>query len=94
MSKTPAKKTTPTKPAAKKPAAAAKKPVAKAAAKPAAKKAPAKVPSRPVPLWALVWNLQSGVHIHKSRVEQFTDRRPSINLDDFPGAWGHFFDAH
>ena len=44
MSKTPAKKTTPTKPAAKKPAAAAKKPVAKAAAKPAAKKAPAKAP--------------------------------------------------
>ena len=46
MSKTPAKKkTTPTKPAAKKPAAAAKKPVAKAPANPAAKKAPAKAPA-------------------------------------------------
>ena len=45
MSKTPAKKTTPTKPAAKKPAAAAKKPAAKAPAKPVAKKAPAKAPA-------------------------------------------------
>ena len=51
---------------------------------------PKKFITQQILLWALIWNLQSGVHIHKSRVEQFTGRRPSINLNDLPGAWGDF----
>ena len=60
----------------------------------AAQWVPKKFITQQIPLWALVWNLQSGVHIHKSRVEQFTGRRPSINLNDLPGAWGDCFVVH
>ena len=55
---------------------------------------PKKFITQQILLWALIWNLQSGVHIHKSRVEQFTGRRPSIILNDLPGAWGDCFVVH
>ena len=34
--------------------------------------------------WVQISNLQSGIYAQKSKVEQFAERRPSINLNDLP----------
>ena len=45
-------------------------------------------------LWVQLWNLQEGSMKNVSRIEEFKNKRPTLNNNSIPGAWGDCFLIH
>ena len=45
-------------------------------------------------LWVQLWNLQEGSMKNISRTEEFKNKRPTLNNNSIPGAWGDCFLIH